>query len=205
MSFVHSPTMAAVQYTQQYTPIMSLKRKRSESAVSPSPASPEDYSNPSQTVPILTPPLYRNSSQSNFSEASHLHSRTRKRYRDNRPDEDTVHSALLIRSSSIVIVLTNPRNNIRKTLLCLSLTFVRPRHAEGRSFFYWQYNCRARSTPEKLGPIFASQFLDTAVDCTPNYRRCRPHQTRTESHLQGLRCTFRSIKCLRRRLYGWHG
>ncbi|KAL2038354.1 hypothetical protein N7G274_009003 [Stereocaulon virgatum] len=77
---------------------MSLKRKRSTSAISPSTSSTattssrDPSSSPSPDISMLgnasvsPPPVHHPESTS-----SHLHSRTRKRFRDNRPDESTIH------------------------------------------------------------------------------------------------------------------
>ena len=93
---IHRPLLSKSLSLNWYS-VMSLKRKRSNSAVSPSTssgtASSRDPScSPSPDIYMLNstscpPPPVRQPD----TDSRHLHSRTRKRFRDNRPDENTIH------------------------------------------------------------------------------------------------------------------
>ena len=110
---------------------MALKRKRSSSAVSPfsSSSSATLSSRDPSASPCPDVHMFDDSScavpRPDFA-PSDLHSRTRKRYRDNRPDEAIVHgmySIHLSRPSQFLLslsirqeILTKCRNHLSKTL-----------------------------------------------------------------------------------------
>ena len=103
--------MTAVQC---YTSTMALKRKRSESSLSPMPG-PSPFNNPptnsslgsESTIVINNFPPQIETSQQIYHDVPHLHSRTRKRFRDNRPDDDTIHSRRSSLFRTVVDLLTD--------------------------------------------------------------------------------------------------
>ena len=132
VSYFSPPSQSALSLTCYlestivYRMRMSLKRKRSSSAISPSTSSTattssrDPSSSPSLDIFTLenasfSPPA---ALRPDFG-SSRLHSRTRKRFRDNRPDETTIHGALPCPETCLLKTLRAdflPRNNLQQAL-----------------------------------------------------------------------------------------